>query len=144
MNNNRINLLNYIYIYLFIKFNNTLSVFLKRKKAGTKHATFWRSIANSSLANRLGLGTVSFVNVTGFCKHQNEHGQKFVPRQKKKRVETTVAELVLTQKPRIENYAQQVLTWFPQNKKSQPVRKRVYQKSNGIANFIIRRALPQN
>ena len=61
---------------------------------------------------------MSFVNVTGFYKHQNEHGQKFVPRQKKKRVETTVTELVLTQKPRIENSAQQALTWFLQNIKN--------------------------
>ena len=94
MNENVINLLSYI--YLFTKFNSTLNVFLKRKEEDMKQAAFWRSIANSLFANRLGLGAMTFVNVTGFHKHQNEHGQKFVPRQKKKHVETTATELVLT------------------------------------------------
>ena len=93
INKNGINLLTYI--FLFIKFNSTVNVFLKRKEEGMKHATFWRSIANSSLANWLGLGTMSCVIITGFYKHQNEHEQKFIPRQKKKRVETTAKELVL-------------------------------------------------
>ena len=116
MNKNGINLRSYI--YLFIKFNSTFNVFLKRKKEGMKHATFWRSIASSSLANWLGLGTMIFVNVTGFYKHKNKHGQKFVPRQKKKGVETTASELVLTQKPIIQNSALQALTWFLQNIKN--------------------------
>ena len=94
MNKNGINLLSYTYI--FIKFNSTFNGFLKRKEEGMKYATFWSSIANSLLANWLGLGIMSFVNVTGFYKHQNENGQKFFPRQKKKRVETTATELVLT------------------------------------------------
>ena len=93
MNKNGINLFNYKFI--FIKLNSTFNVFLKRKEEGMRHATFWRSIANNSLANWLGLGTMSFFNVTGFYKHQNEHGQKFVPRQKKKRVVTIATEFVL-------------------------------------------------
>ena len=49
-----------------------------------------------TLANWLGMGTMSFVNIAGFYKHQNEHWMKFVPWEKKKRVETTAMELVLT------------------------------------------------
>ena len=75
---------------------STFNAFFKRKEEGKTHATFWRSVSNSLLANWLDLGAASFINVTGFYKNQNKHGQKFVPQQKKKRVETTAKEIVHT------------------------------------------------